>query len=117
MSTPVIYICDTSDLHFKLSRIFLLIICLHVFSSLFLLDFLAVALLNNMKSPILSSLRFYFTDHNEDKMLVDGLTRFCDDLKLDPVSFEVLLICWKFKASVQGEFLRKEFVDGMCDIG
>ncbi|XP_065644786.1 DCN1-like protein 1 isoform X2 [Hydra vulgaris] len=58
-----------------------------------------------------------YKDHNEDKMLVDGLTRFCDDLKLDPVSFEVLLICWKFKASVQGEFSRKEFVDGMCELG
>merc|ERR1719494_351724 len=31
-------------------------------------------------------------------MLVNGISQFCEDLKLDPASFDVLLICWKFKA-------------------
>ena len=56
-------------------------------------------------------------DPHEDKMLVDGLTRFCEDIRLDAASFEVLLICWKFKAAIQCEFSRKEFMDGMIDFG
>ena len=58
-----------------------------------------------------------FIDPNEDKILVEGISRFCDDLRLDPASFDVLLICWKFKAAVQCEFTRKEFMDGMLDLG
>ena len=57
------------------------------------------------------------SDPHEDKILVEGMSRFCDDLKLDPASFDVLLICWKFRASVQCEFTRKEFVDGMLEFG
>ena len=57
------------------------------------------------------------SDSHEDKILVEGMSRFCDDLKLDPASFDVLLICWKFRASVQCEFTRKEFVDGMLEFG
>ena len=50
-------------------------------------------------------------------MLVNGLAKFCDDIELDAASFEVLLICWKFKAAVQCEFTRKEFTDGMVELG
>jgi len=50
-------------------------------------------------------------------MLVNGLAKFCDDIELDAASFEVLLICWKFKAAVQCEFTRKEFTDGMMELG
>jgi len=58
-----------------------------------------------------------FSDSHEDKMLVNGLAKFCDDIELDAASFEVLLICWKFKAAVQCEFTRKEFTDGMMELG
>lgn len=49
-------------------------------------------------------------------MLAQGLSKFCEDIDLDPASFEILLICWKFKAAVQCEFTRKEFVDGMMEL-
>lgn len=58
-----------------------------------------------------------YKDPSEDKMLVNGVAQFCEDLSLDPACFEVLLICWKFKASVQCEFTRKEFTDGMTELG
>lgn len=58
-----------------------------------------------------------YKDPHEDKMLVNGLAKFCEDIRLDPASFEVLLICWKFKAAVQCEFTRKEFFDGMTELG
>ena len=53
----------------------------------------------------------------EDKMLAEGISRFCEDANLDPTSLTVLILAWKFKAATQCEFTRKEFVDGMADIG
>jgi len=58
-----------------------------------------------------------YKDGHEDKMLVNGLTQFCEDIRLDPASFEILLICWKFKTAVQCEFTRKEFMEGMIELG
>jgi len=58
-----------------------------------------------------------YKDANEDKMLVNGLAQFCEDMHLDPASFDVLLICWKFKTAVQCELTRKEFVEGMTELG
>jgi len=57
-----------------------------------------------------------YKDPHEDKMLANGLSKFCEDIDLDPASFEILLICWKFKAAVQCEFTRKEFTDGMLEL-
>ncbi|XP_065840948.1 DCN1-like protein 1 [Oscarella lobularis] len=53
----------------------------------------------------------------EDKILADGVSKFCDSLALDPTSRTVLIIAWKFKAATQCEFTRKEFVEGMADLG
>jgi len=58
-----------------------------------------------------------YKDATEDRMLPEGISNFCEDLKMDPASFEVLLMCWKFKAEVQCEFSRKEFTDGMENLG
>ncbi len=55
--------------------------------------------------------------HDEDKVLADGVAKFCDDLILDPTSRTVLVIAWKFKAATQCEFTKKEFTDGMTDLG
>ena len=54
---------------------------------------------------------------DEDKMLADGVSRFCEDANLDPTSLTVLIIAWKFKAATQCEFSRKEFVEGMAELG
>ncbi len=53
----------------------------------------------------------------EDKMLAEGVSRFCEDASLDPTSLIVLIVAWKFKAATQCEFTRKEFVDGMSELG
>ena len=49
--------------------------------------------------------------------MAEGVGRFCEDLNLDPASIKVLLIAWKFKAATQCEFSKKEFIDGMTEIG
>ena len=53
----------------------------------------------------------------EDKMLAEGVSRFCEDANLDPTGLPVLIVAWKFKAATQCEFTRKEFVEGMTDLG
>ena len=37
---------------------------------------------------------------DEDKILAEGMTRFCADLRLDPASVTVLIIAWKLNVCV-----------------
>ena len=74
--------------------IFIRLVKLHVNSTLFTLD-----------------------PSDDDKIMAEGIGRFCEDLKLDPANLRVLLIAWKFKAATQCEFTRKEFTDGMLELG
>lgn len=61
---------------------------------------------------------FLNTDpQDENKIGIDGIQQFCDDLNLDPASISVLVIAWKFRAATQCEFSKKEFVDGMTELG
>lgn len=53
----------------------------------------------------------------EDKMLAEGVSRFCDDAHLDPTCITVLIVAWKFQAATQCEFTRSEFVQGMAKLG
>ena len=53
----------------------------------------------------------------EDKMLAEGVSRFCDDAQLDPTGITVLIVAWKFQAATQCEFSRSEFVQGMIRLG
>nr|XP_048312180.1 DCN1-like protein 2 isoform X2 [Myodes glareolus] len=59
----------------------------------------------------------YKDPQDENKIGVDGIQQFCDDLNLDPASISVLVIAWKFRAATQCEFSKKEFVDGMTELG
>ncbi|KAB0341387.1 hypothetical protein FD754_018313 [Muntiacus muntjak] len=54
---------------------------------------------------------------DENKIGIDGIQQFCYDLSLDPASITVFLIAWKFRAATQCEFSKKEFVDGMTELG
>jgi len=59
-----------------------------------------------------------YRDQNEpDKIGMEGVVRFLDDLHLDPSSRIVLIIAWKFKAAQQCEFSREEFIGGMTELG
>ncbi|PWA18935.1 hypothetical protein CCH79_00004991 [Gambusia affinis] len=55
--------------------------------------------------------------HDENKIGIDGIQQFCDDLNLDPASISILVVAWKFRAATQCEFSRKEFFDGMVELG
>jgi len=55
--------------------------------------------------------------HEENKMTVDGVMKFLEDLSLSPESRTVLIIAWRFKAATQCEFSREEFINGMVELG
>ncbi|CAJ1071939.1 DCN1-like protein isoform 2 [Xyrichtys novacula] len=59
----------------------------------------------------------YRDPHDDNKIGIDGIQLFCDDLSLDPASISVLLIAWKFRAATQCEFSKQEFMDGMAEQG
>lgn len=59
----------------------------------------------------------YLDPQDDNKIGIDGIQQFCDDLGLDPASISVLLIAWKFRAATQCEFSRQEFMDGMAEQG
>ena len=59
----------------------------------------------------------YRDSPSEDKMLAEGMSRFLDDLQVDPTSLLVLILAWRFKAETQCEFKRSEFVEGMAGLG
>lgn len=66
----------------------------------------------------LEALYIRYKDPNEnDKITVDGIMTFLNELGLSPESKLVLIIAWKFKAATQCEFTRDEFINGMTELG
>ncbi|KAM8836047.1 DCN1-like protein 3 isoform 1-T7 [Spinachia spinachia] len=53
-----------------------------------------------------------YKDEQEDAILEEGMEMFCNDLRVDPAEFRVLVLAWKFQAATMCKFTRKEFVDG-----
>uniref|UniRef100_A0A8C3M980 Uncharacterized protein n=1 Tax=Geospiza parvula TaxID=87175 RepID=A0A8C3M980_GEOPR len=47
----------------------------------------------------------YKDPQDENKIGIDGIQQFCDDLSLDPASISVLVVAWKFRAATQCEFI------------
>lgn len=66
----------------------------------------------------LEQLFLKYKDHQEnDKITVDGVMKFLDDLNLSAESILVLIIAWKCKADVQCEFTKDEFMTGLIELG
>lgn len=59
----------------------------------------------------------YRDQQENDKITVDGVMRFLEDLNLSPESILVLIIAWKCKAAVQCEFSKDEFTTGLIELG
>lgn len=59
----------------------------------------------------------YRDQQENDKITVDGVMKFLEDLNLSPESILVLIIAWKCKAAVQCEFSKDEFMMGLIELG
>ena len=57
------------------------------------------------------------TNGSEEKMLSDNVCRFLQDLRFNLDERIVLVLAWRFKAQVQGEFTKDEFYNGMNELG
>ena len=56
----------------------------------------------------------YADEDSPDMMLADGVSRFCDDLGVDPEDPVLLALSWHFDAATMCEFSRREFEEGMA---
>lgn len=58
-----------------------------------------------------------YRDPNDiDKITIDGVERFLQDLGFHPDSILVLIFCWKCQAKIQCEFTRAEFYRGLREL-
>ena len=53
----------------------------------------------------------------QEKMTQDGVCKFLQDLHFKLDDKIVLVLAWKFKAQIQGEFTKEEFYNAMNDLG
>jgi len=75
---------------------------------------------SSINSQKLESLYQRLKDHQEpDKIGIDGIIEFCNELEVDPASITILVVAWKFDAKTQCVFTKEEFLKGMeslnCD--
>ncbi|CAF0968639.1 unnamed protein product [Brachionus calyciflorus] len=54
---------------------------------------------------------------HSEKMTQDGVCKFLNDLQFKLDDKIVLVLAWKFKAQVQGEFTKEEFYNAMNELG
>lgn len=55
-----------------------------------------------------------YKDANDDKVLAEGVSQFCEDLEVDPEDIVMLVISYKMRAEYMCEFTREEFVGGFA---
>ncbi|EFJ37554.1 hypothetical protein SELMODRAFT_403971 [Selaginella moellendorffii] len=65
----------------------------------------------------LEELYMRYKDRFSDMILVDGISAFCDDLKVDPGDVVMLVISWHMGAATMCEFSRQEFITGFQSLG
>lgn len=56
-------------------------------------------------------------EKSEERILVNGMVRLLEDLRLAPESIRVLILAWKCDAKTQCEFTRDEFMRGILELG
>ena len=67
--------------------------------------------LKNMQVNIISII--LVMEEGNEVINPDGLTKFLNDLGLEPVDPLTLMISWKFNAKKSGYYTREEFINGM----
>lgn len=58
-----------------------------------------------------------YKDADDDKVLAEGVSQFCDDLDVDPEDVVMVVISYKMRAEYMCEFTKEEFVSGFVEMG
>lgn len=58
-----------------------------------------------------------YKDPYVDMIMVEGISRLCNDLQVDPEDIVMLVVSWHMKAATMCEFSRQEFVSGLQSLG
>ncbi|CAI5992866.1 unnamed protein product [Closterium sp. NIES-64] len=58
-----------------------------------------------------------YKDPHCDLILVDGVSKLCEDLEVDPQDIVMLILSWHFKAATMCEYSKEEFMQGMQRLG
>ncbi|CAI7835724.1 unnamed protein product [Closterium sp. NIES-54] len=54
-----------------------------------------------------------YKDPDSDMILVDGITRMCEDLEVEPQDIVMLVLSWHLGAATMCEYSRQEFTSGL----
>ncbi|GLI58884.1 hypothetical protein VaNZ11_000653 [Volvox africanus] len=58
-----------------------------------------------------------YKEPDDDAIAVDGITRFCEELEVDPTDIAVLVISYYMNAGVMCEYTKDEFTSGLIKLG
>lgn len=58
-----------------------------------------------------------YKDPDADIVLVDGISRLCEDLEVEPSDVAMLVLSWHMGAATMCEFTREEFLSGLQSLG
>lgn len=58
-----------------------------------------------------------YKEPSEEQIAVDGITKFCEDLEVDPTDIVVLVISYYMNAQVMCEYSKEEFTSGLVKLG
>jgi DCN1-like protein 1/2 len=56
-------------------------------------------------------------DSHDDIILAEGVSKFCEDLGVDPADIVMLVISYHFRAATMCEYSKEEFIGGMARLG
>ncbi|GIL70345.1 hypothetical protein Vretimale_3465 [Volvox reticuliferus] len=58
-----------------------------------------------------------YKEPDDETIAVDGITRFCEELEVDPTDIAVLVISYYMNAAVMCEYTKDEFTSGLIKLG
>nr|XP_043627976.1 DCN1-like protein 1 [Erigeron canadensis] len=72
---------------------------------------------SSLDSRLIEALYSRYKDPYEDMIMADGVSNFCNDLRVDPQDIVMLVVSWHMKAATMCEFSKQEFVGGLQSLG
>lgn len=75
------------------------------------------AQVSSLDTRQLEALYKAYKDENEDLIMAEGVSQFCEDLGVDPSDIIMLVLSWHLNANIMCEYTKDEFVGGLSKMG